>query len=239
MGVTYSAVQFLASDGSNVREARSLLYRFSWSSALLLLLYAALLEMQRRRCVGSAEEAASTRWSLPACILTRRAIVTIVLGLLFCADALLSVWAARSMAMSAIFACALSNTLTVTLYSGREVWLLAMLQRTRLGVTTQHLLAAASASIILVKLLTAAALWKVADSLLSSLYTLPCTSFAPDSFAPEKEERVPSLLFFPKVARRLSTGDLAELAVVLRVGSSSREVGRPAALLRALLPSPL
>ena len=165
MGVTYSAVQFLASDGSNVREARSLLYRFSWSSALLLLLYAALLEMQRRRCVGSAEEAASTRWSLPACILTRRAIVTIVLGLLFCADALLSVWAARSMAMSAIFACALSNTLTVTLYSGREVWLLAMLQRTRLGVTTQHLLAAASASIILVKLLTAAALWKVADSL--------------------------------------------------------------------------
>mmetsp|Transcript_933 Transcript_933/g.2805 ORF Transcript_933/g.2805 Transcript_933/m.2805 type:complete len:288 (-) Transcript_933:206-1069(-) len=185
MGVTYSAVQFLASDGSNVREARSLLYRFSWSSALLLLLYAALLEMQRRRCVGSAEEAASTRWSLPACILTRRAIVTIVLGLLFCADALLSVWAARSMAMSAIFACALSNTLTVTLYSGREVWLLAMLQRTRLGVTTQHLLVAASASIILVKLLTAAALWKV--------------------------------------ARRLSTGDLAELAVVLRVGSSSRE----------------
>ena len=94
-------------------------------------------------------------------------------------------------------------------------------------------------SIILVKLLTAAALWKVADSLLSSLYTLPCTSFAPDSFAPEKEERVPSLLFFPKVARRLSTGDLAELAVVLRVGSSSREVGRPAALLGALLPSPL
>ena len=165
MGVTYSAVQFLASDGSNVREARSLLYRFSWSSALLLLLYAALLEMQRRRCVGSAEEAASTRWSLPACILTRRAIVTIVLLLLFCANALLSVWAARSMAMSAIFACALSNTLTVTLYSGREVWLLAMLQRTRLGVTTQHLLAAASASIILVKLLTAAALWKVADSL--------------------------------------------------------------------------
>jgi len=181
MGVTYSAVQFLASDGSNVREARSLLYRFSWSSALLLLLYAALLEMQRRRCVGSAEEAASTRWSLPACILTRRAIVTIVLGLLFCADALLSVWAARSMAMSAIFACALSNTLTVTLYSGREVWLLAMLQRTRLGVTTQHLLVAASASIILVKLLTAAALWKVAYSLVSSLYTFPCTSFAPDS----------------------------------------------------------
>lgn len=173
MGVTYSAVQFLASDGSNVREARSLLYRFSWSSALLLLLYAALLEMQRRRCVGSAEEAASTRWSLPACILTRRAIVTIVLVLLFCADALLSVWAARSMAMSAIFACALSNTLTVTLYSGREVWLLAMLQRTRLGVTTQHLLAAASASIILVKLLTAAALWKVADSLVSSLHTPP------------------------------------------------------------------
>jgi len=53
-----------------------------------------------------------------------------------------------------------------------------MLHRTRLGASTQHVLVAAAAAIILVKLLTAAALWKV--------------------------------------ARRLYTGDLAELAVVLR-----------------------
>jgi len=83
MGVTYSAMRFLHSDGSNVRQARSLLYRFAWSSACLLVIYSSMVWVTLSN-VGLSRK-----------LITPNLLVNVVLGLLFVADTASAVWSAR------------------------------------------------------------------------------------------------------------------------------------------------